>query len=338
MGELMGMGSTHWPAMIRPDDAGTWPFLRTLAHDPRVPQELQDPRNWPEGVRQEYGDDKGASAHREHRARLVNAFRKLKAEIDRFNPDFILMFGDDQYENFTEDIIPPFCVLAYDNLTSYPFRGRPGNVWNEPEDHPIKMRSKPDIGRWLARRFLEEGVDMSYAYKPLHWEGLGHAFVNIQMYLDYDRQGFDYPVVPMQVYSYGSRIIRNKRAMNGAGQEPDPPSPSPKRCFEVGSDHRSHPQRQSLSGRAVRLGRLVAWLSGREEPLSVAGHRSGSSAVSGTPGGSRDSLEGAASIRDRRGGSTRVDDVDLCSGSDARGGSERGSDRLPGNGWGVQLG
>jgi hypothetical protein len=41
------------------------------------------------------------------------------------------------------------------------------------------MRAKPDIARWLARRFLEEGVDMSYAYKPLHWEGLGHAFVNI---------------------------------------------------------------------------------------------------------------------------------------------------------------
>ena len=34
---------------------------------------------------------------------------------------------------------------------------------------------------------------MSYAYKPLHWEGLGHAFVNIQMYLDYDRKGFDFP-------------------------------------------------------------------------------------------------------------------------------------------------
>lgn len=54
MGEIMGMGSTHWPAMIRPDDAGAWPFLRTLANDPRVPEALQDPSNWPEGVRREY--------------------------------------------------------------------------------------------------------------------------------------------------------------------------------------------------------------------------------------------------------------------------------------------
>ena len=75
---------------------------------------------------------------------------------------------------------------------------------------------------------------MSYAYKPLHWEGLGHAFVNIQMYLDYDRKGFDVPIVPVQVNSYGSKIIRNRRAINGAGQEPDPSSPTPRRCFEVG--------------------------------------------------------------------------------------------------------
>lgn len=238
MGEIMGMGSTHWPALVRPDDAGTWPFLRTLANDPRVPEALQDPRNWPEGVRLEYGEDKGASSHAEHRARLVEAFRKMRQAIDAFKPDFIFMFGDDQYENFTEDIIPPFCIMAYDDLTSYPYKqrhlGGQGNVWGEAQDHPIKMRSKPDVARWLARRFLEEGVDMSYAYKPLHWEGLGHAFVNIQMYLDYDRTGFDYPIIPMQVNSYGSKIIRNRRAINGAGQPPDPPSPTPRRCFEIG--------------------------------------------------------------------------------------------------------
>ena len=41
MGQIMGMGSSHWPAMIQPDEAKPWPFLRTLAHDPRVPAELK---------------------------------------------------------------------------------------------------------------------------------------------------------------------------------------------------------------------------------------------------------------------------------------------------------
>jgi hypothetical protein len=42
------------------------------------------------------------------------------------------------------------------------------------------------------------------------------------------------PIVPVQVNSYGSKIIRNRRAINGAGQEPDPISPTPRRCFELG--------------------------------------------------------------------------------------------------------
>ncbi len=184
MGTIMGMGSSHWPAMIQPDEAKPWPFLRTLANDPRVPAELKNPLNWPEGVRAEWGQDEGVSAHREHRRRLVEAFRELRKEIQAFAPDFILMFGDDQYENFTEDIIPPFCVMAFADLTSHPFKGgRRGrsNVWNEPEDHAITMRSKPDVAKWLASRCLEE-----------------------------------------------------RRAINGAGQEPDPISPTPRRCFEVG--------------------------------------------------------------------------------------------------------
>src|SRR2546425_6920988 len=123
MGTIMGMGSSHWPAMIQPDEAKPWPFLRTLANDPRVPAELKNPLNWPEGVRAEWGQDEGVSAHREHRRRLVEAFRKLRKEIQAFAPDFILMFGDDQYENFTEDIIPPFCVMAFADLTSHPFKG-----------------------------------------------------------------------------------------------------------------------------------------------------------------------------------------------------------------------
>src|SRR5207244_12457773 len=105
---------------------------RNRDRDPKVREELKNPRNWPAGVRREYGEDEGVSAHREHRRRLVEAFRTMRAEVGAFNPDFILMFGDDQYENFTEDIIPPFCVMAYDDLTSYPFKGgRRGNanVW-----------------------------------------------------------------------------------------------------------------------------------------------------------------------------------------------------------------
>ncbi len=33
---------------------------------------------------------------------------KARAAIDEFKPDFVVIWGDDQYENFKEDIVPPF--------------------------------------------------------------------------------------------------------------------------------------------------------------------------------------------------------------------------------------
>ena len=36
---------------------------------------------------------------------------------------------------------------------------------------------------------------------------IGHAFLNTLLYLDYDRQGFPYPVVPFSINCYGRRVI-----------------------------------------------------------------------------------------------------------------------------------
>jgi hypothetical protein len=187
-------------------------------------------------MRLEWGDDEGITAHKAHRARVFSAFRKIRTEIDAFQPDFILMWGDDQYENFKEDIIPPFCVLAYEQLTFQPYhrlRGRP-NIWGEPADKTFTSPGHHKAGRWLASRLLEEGIDMSYAYKPLHEDGLGHAFANTLLFLDLDRQGLPYPVLPVAVNCYGSAVIRNRGGGSQYSDEPDPPSPSPRRCFEMG--------------------------------------------------------------------------------------------------------
>jgi hypothetical protein len=43
------------------------------------------------------------------------------------NPDVVLVWGDDQYENFREDIIPAFCVMAYDGFEHQPMAGQNGS-------------------------------------------------------------------------------------------------------------------------------------------------------------------------------------------------------------------
>jgi hypothetical protein len=236
MAEILGIGATHYPPGLVPDELKPWPLARMLKDDPRIPERLKDPANWPEPMRKEWGDDEGIKSHKAHRARVFDAFRQIREQIDAFRPDFILMWGDDQYENFKEDIIPPFCVLAYEELNFQPYkrlRGRP-NIWGEPVEKTFTQRGHHKAGRFLARRLLEEGIDMSYAYKPLHQDGLGHAFANTILFLDLDRKGFDYPVLPVAVNCYGSSVIRYQGGSTQYSEEPDPPSPSPRRCFEMG--------------------------------------------------------------------------------------------------------
>ena len=37
-----------------------------------------------------------------------------------------MIFGDDQYENFKLDIIPPFCVYALGQIEAEPFKASAG--------------------------------------------------------------------------------------------------------------------------------------------------------------------------------------------------------------------
>ena len=121
MAEILGLGLTHSPSFIRPDEDGESSLKRTLRTNDSVPAEMKNPSNWPEPMRIEYGEDEGYASAVRLRERMVAGFRKLRKELDAFNPDFVVIWGDDQYENFREDIIPPFCVLAYDEFECQPF-------------------------------------------------------------------------------------------------------------------------------------------------------------------------------------------------------------------------
>ena len=238
MGEILGVGLTHYPGLIAPDEDKMYPLTRLLKSD-KISEELKNPLTWPEAMRIEYGEDDGVSSARKHRERLVQGFREQRAALDEFNPDVVLVWGDDQYENFKEDIIPPFCVLAYDQIDCTPFTLQDGsarrNVWNDPADKVFHYQGHP-AARHLVSKLIEQGIDMAYAYKPLHFKGgLGHAFINTLLYLDYDRKGFDYPVIPFAVNCYGSKVIRNRGGAVEFENQDDPPGPTPKRCMEVGA-------------------------------------------------------------------------------------------------------
>lgn len=78
---------------------------------------------------------------------------------------------------------------------------------------------------------------MAYAYKPLHHSGLGHAFTNTILYLDYERSGWDYPTLAVPINCYGRKVISARGFMTpmAAALDFDPPGPSPARCMALGA-------------------------------------------------------------------------------------------------------
>ena len=186
-------------------------------------------------MRAEWGEDEGITSAAAHRAALVGWMEKTRAALDAFQPDFVLLWGDDQYENFREDIIPPYCIAAHDKFT---FSPRPDNVWGE-TDKTYELPGNRNAAKMLATRLIEQGFDTAYAYKPLH-HPLGHAFTNAIFYLDYNRKGFHYPIVPFAVNCYGRKVV-SQRGGVPAFDKPktdvdfDPPAPTPWRLFDLGA-------------------------------------------------------------------------------------------------------
>jgi hypothetical protein len=225
-------------------DAHMAAFLRRTLRSSRVPEHLKDAGSWPEPMRREWGNDEGASAAPEHRRRMVSAFREVRAAIDSFAPDFIVIWGDDQYENFREDGVPPFCVYIVDRAEYRPlygierWAGTDQNIWGESPDKVFSVPGHPSGAKHLARRLLEESFDISYAYALRFANGLAHSFSQTLVYLDYERRGFGHPVVPFHVNCYGSAVIQSRGGGAHLEDERDseinPPAPTPRRCFELG--------------------------------------------------------------------------------------------------------
>src|SRR5215510_3193229 len=178
MAEVLALGLSHYPPLAGLDERMAY-ILKRMLKNPRLPEKLREARGWPEPMRVEWGEDEGTTSAAVHRAALVAELRKVRAALDRFRPDFLLIWGDDQYENFKEDVVPPYCVYAH---PSFEFGPGANNVWGE-SGKTFKLPGHVAAAKQLASGLIGEGFDTAYSYKPLH-HPLGHAFANAIFYLD----------------------------------------------------------------------------------------------------------------------------------------------------------
>jgi len=120
-----------------------------------------------------------------------------RQQLDDFHPDLVIVFGDDQYENFREDGVPAFQINCFEAFEARPWEhARPGpNAWNEAPDTVFRYQANRRAAKHLVTRLIEEGFEVAYAYEPRH-EAMPHAILNTLLFLDWDRRGFAYPIVP----------------------------------------------------------------------------------------------------------------------------------------------
>jgi hypothetical protein len=244
MAEILGLGLSHYPGPVTPAKYWSRMLSRNVEVGRVTPELFADKERWPAEMRAEWSTDEGLAAAHEHRRRLIEGYRVLGETLHSFAPDIVLIWGDDQFENYKRDCIPAFAVGIFDEVVAHPFGGSEPvfktteNVWGLAPDTPLVIRGHRQAASALARHLIEDQFDIAYSLETRHPRGLAHSFNNTVLYLDYERHGadFTYAVIPFHVNCYGSDLMKTSAAMTGEGMNIlSPPAPTPQRCFALGA-------------------------------------------------------------------------------------------------------
>jgi hypothetical protein len=214
MAEILGLGVSHGPIILTPPE--DWHKGRERIHD-RVPNYEK-----PAQLLEELGQDNGLSQDKADHQRIVESFKVMHDRLHEWDPDVVMIIGDDQVENFREDNLPPFCLYTGSEVDGYPFqRSARTNLWGSAPETKFTFNCPKVFSQDMRNYLIRDGFDMSSSASLKGWEwGLAHAIINPLVFLDPEGK---FPLLPLFVNCYGEE----------AG--PDyPPRPTPARCYQLG--------------------------------------------------------------------------------------------------------
>ena len=145
-------------------------------------------------------------AHQRHR--IDNAFLELRDIFRNAKPDLMVVFGDDQHEQFRTSNMPPFAIYAGGPFSGYrtvayesPLgSGYTGQRVLKPKtsEHWTEVETRPELAKSLVAGLMADGFDPALMLSlPRADEGMGHAFMRPTSRLSDDR--FDIPMLPVLV-------------------------------------------------------------------------------------------------------------------------------------------
>ena len=85
MGEILGLGTTHYPSLTAPAERMLG-FFHHILSAPNIDPKYKDRANWPREMLAELGNDEGRASIDRYRERMWANFRKQRKMIDAAGP------------------------------------------------------------------------------------------------------------------------------------------------------------------------------------------------------------------------------------------------------------
>lgn len=179
-------------------------------------------------------------------ARIQAAFGALRERLQAAKPDLLLVFGDDQLEQFDFKNFPAFSLYTGGSYSGYKISRliglpvAPGRKEREKTpEHWVTVQSNTDFSHALLRELMNDGFDLAFSNElPDPDEGMGHAFMRPLYYLDPD---YRLPMVPFSVNCYYG------------------PQPTGLRCYQLGRAVRAAIERIPLDLNVAVIGSGGLW-------------------------------------------------------------------------------
>jgi hypothetical protein len=210
---VIGIGTSHSPQLsVRASD---WQVLREKDEtDPRLDyQKLL--KNAKPGLESELTAEK----FRQRDEACLAAIKVLGDALQRSKADVVVVFGDDQHEQFHDENMPTFAIYHGKSLPVVTHTGRNPAAWKNAEERgwaatAPEYETEPALAEYLIRALTEAEFDIARCNKLRPEIGVGHAFSFL-----YRRvlPGGKLPMVPVMVNTYYP-----------------PNQPTPKRCYAFG--------------------------------------------------------------------------------------------------------
>ncbi|HEX8966343.1 MAG TPA: hypothetical protein VF937_00585 [Chloroflexota bacterium] len=217
---VLGIGHSHTPQIsVDPEE---WPNLgRTEQRSPHVPNDLEAQLQ--------------VDCFREKHARVQGAIRQLGQLLRSTPVDAIVIFGDDQHEQFNDDNMPAVAIYHGEQVEVRPRAPRSNS--NFPTLHLEATASvypnSVNLAQHLIASLTEQEFEITRCNQLKAERGIGHAFSFLYQRLWPD---CDVPIVPVMVNTYYP-----------------PNQPTPKRCHDLGKSVRAAIQSWSGGERVAVL-------------------------------------------------------------------------------------